>query len=38
MNGALRVWPASGLVIAALSNLDPPAAENIVEDLAGQLA
>jgi CubicO group peptidase (beta-lactamase class C family) len=31
MNGALRIYPASGEVVVALSNLDPPAAETLVE-------
>jgi CubicO group peptidase (beta-lactamase class C family) len=31
MNGALRIYPASGDVVVALSNLDPPAAEMLVE-------
>jgi D-alanyl-D-alanine carboxypeptidase len=31
MNGALRIYPASGDVVVALSNLDPPAAETLVE-------
>ncbi len=29
MNGDLRIYPATGHVIAVLSNLDPPAASNI---------
>ncbi len=31
MNGALRIYPASGEIVVALSNLDPPAAETLVE-------
>jgi CubicO group peptidase (beta-lactamase class C family) len=31
MNGALRIYPASGEALVALSNLDPPAAETLVE-------
>jgi len=31
MNGALRIYPASGELVVALSNLDPPAAETLVE-------
>lgn len=31
MNGALRIYPASGDVLVSLSNLDPPAAESLVE-------
>ena len=33
MNGDLRIYPESGLVIVALSNLDPPAATNIADFL-----
>jgi hypothetical protein len=29
MNGELRIYPESGLVVVVLSNLDPPAATNI---------
>ena len=29
MNGDLQIFPQSGYVIAALANLDPPAAERI---------
>lgn len=31
MNGALRIYPASGEVVVALSNMDPPAAETLAE-------
>ena len=31
MNGALRIYPATGDVVIALSNFDPPAAENLVQ-------
>ncbi len=31
MNGALRIYPATGDVVIALSNMDPPAAESLVE-------
>lgn len=31
MNGALRIYPASGETVVALSNLDPSAAEMLVE-------
>lgn len=31
MNGALRIYPASGQAVVALSNMDPPAAESLVE-------
>ena len=34
MNGELRVYPESGYVIAALSNLDPPSAEMMVAFVA----
>ena len=29
MNGDLRIYPQSGYVIAVLSNLDPPAAQQV---------
>ena len=31
MNGELRIYPELGFVIVSLSNLDPPAASNLVE-------
>ncbi len=31
MNGALRIYPATGDVVVSLSNMDPPAAETLVE-------
>jgi len=31
MNGDLRVFPDLALVVAALSNLDPPAASRVVD-------
>jgi D-alanyl-D-alanine carboxypeptidase len=31
MNGELRVFPELGYVVVALSNLDPPAAPELVE-------
>lgn len=31
MNGALRIYPATGDVVVALANMDPPAAETLVE-------
>lgn len=34
MNGGLRVYPELGYVIAALSNLDPPSAEQMVDFVA----
>jgi D-alanyl-D-alanine carboxypeptidase len=37
MNGDLRIYPKSGYVVAALANLDPPAAEQITEDLDSRL-
>jgi D-alanyl-D-alanine carboxypeptidase len=37
MNGDLRIYPKSGYVVAALANLDPPAAEQITEDLESRL-
>ena len=37
MNGDLRIYPKSGYVVAVLANLDPPAAEQITEDLDGRL-
>ena len=36
-NGDLRVFPESGYVIVALSNLDPPAASRIVDFIAARL-
>ena len=37
MNGELRIYPALGYVIASLSNLDPPAASNLVRHLRQRL-
>jgi D-alanyl-D-alanine carboxypeptidase len=37
MNGDLRIYPKSGYVVAALANLDPPAADQITEQLDGRL-
>lgn len=31
MNAALRIYPATGDIVIALSNMDPPAAEKLVE-------
>ena len=31
MNGDLRVYPAQGRVVVALANVDPPAAERLVD-------
>ena len=36
-NGDLRVFPESGYVIVALSNLDPPAASRMVDFIAARL-
>jgi D-alanyl-D-alanine carboxypeptidase len=36
-NGDLRVFPESGYVIVALSNLDPPAASKLVDFIAARL-
>jgi hypothetical protein len=36
-NGDLRVYPESGYVIVALSNLDPPAASRLVDFIAARL-
>ena len=38
MNGELRIYPRSGYVIAALSNLDPPAASQVVSFIKPRLA
>jgi len=37
MNGALRIFPQSGYVVAALSNLDPPAADRIANYIGNRL-
>jgi CubicO group peptidase (beta-lactamase class C family) len=37
MNGDLRIYPKSGYVIAALANIDPPAAQRISEYLDPRL-
>src|SRR5436309_1854655 len=37
MNGDLRICPQSGYVIAALANLDPPAAQRIADFAANRL-
>ena len=34
MNGELRVFPKLGYVVVGLSNLDPPAASNLVDFFA----
>jgi CubicO group peptidase (beta-lactamase class C family) len=38
MNGELRIYPESGLVVVVLSNLDPPAATNIANFLDLRIA
>jgi hypothetical protein len=37
MNGELKICPESGYVIAALANLDPPAASRAAEFIAARL-
>jgi CubicO group peptidase (beta-lactamase class C family) len=37
MNGDLRIYPKSGYVVAALANIDPPAAQRISEYLGHRL-
>ncbi len=37
MNGALRIYPGSGYVIAVLANLDPSAAEQIATFIGDRL-
>ena len=37
MNGALRIYPGSGYVVAALANLDPPAAQDIAMFVSDRL-
>jgi D-alanyl-D-alanine carboxypeptidase len=37
MNGDLRIYPQSGYVVAVLSNLDPPAAQQISEFIDARL-
>jgi len=37
MNGELRIFPASGFVVAVLSNLDPPAASQVSAFLEARL-
>jgi hypothetical protein len=34
MNGELRIYPRLGYVVVGLSNLDPPAASQLVEYFA----
>jgi hypothetical protein len=37
MNGDLRIYPRLGYVLIGLSNLDPPAAGNMVEHFAARM-
>lgn len=37
MNGGLEICPASGYVVTALANMDPPAAEKISEFVLNRL-
>ena len=37
MNGDLKIYPKSGYVVAVLTNLDPPAADQITQHLDGRL-
>jgi CubicO group peptidase (beta-lactamase class C family) len=37
MNGELRIFPSSGVVVAALSNLDPPAATGVVRHFTDRM-
>jgi D-alanyl-D-alanine carboxypeptidase len=37
MNASLRIYPHLGYVLIGLSNLDPPAAENMVEHFAARM-
>jgi D-alanyl-D-alanine carboxypeptidase len=37
MNGDLKIYPKTGYVVAVLTNLDPPAADQITEHLDGRL-
>lgn len=37
MNGALRIYPASGDIVVALSNYDPPAADGLVQYYANRM-
>jgi D-alanyl-D-alanine carboxypeptidase len=37
MNGDPRIYPKSGYVVAVLTNLDPPAADQITEHLDPRL-
>jgi hypothetical protein len=37
MNGEMRIYPRLGYVLTGRSNLDPPAAENMVEHFAARM-
>jgi hypothetical protein len=37
INGDLRIYPKSGYVVAALTNIDPPAAQRISDYLDARL-
>lgn len=37
MNGDLKIYPASGYVLVGLSNLDPPAADSLVDYFAARM-
>jgi D-alanyl-D-alanine carboxypeptidase len=37
MNGELRIYPELGYILVGLSNLDPPAAENMVEFFSARM-
>ena len=37
MNGMLQICPGPGYIIAALANLDPPAAQRIVDFTVNRL-
>ena len=38
MDGDLEIYPGSGFVVAALANMDPPAAERVSEFIGNRLA
>ena len=37
MNGELRIFPASGYIVAVLANLDPPAATRVADAVSERL-
>ena len=37
MNGELRIFPKLGYVVVSLSNLDPPAASQLVTDFVDRM-